>query len=72
MADWPPDKYSGTLIEPALTALPSAPAPEESSSFDQICEAFDRLYSREPHLTRALLEQLRSATTEDLKRLFTS
>jgi hypothetical protein len=43
---------------------------EESSAFDRVAAAVERLYEREPKLTRELLEQLRGASTSDLERLF--
>jgi hypothetical protein len=72
MADWtPPDRYEGTLVlpvTPAPAAVPQAQA--EPSAFDRIAAAIERLYEREPRLTRELLNELRSASTENLERLF--
>jgi hypothetical protein len=70
MADWPPDRYEGRLILPKSPAPVSAPAPDEPSAFDSIAAAVERLYEREPKLTRDLLMQLRAASISDLERLF--
>jgi hypothetical protein len=51
----------------------AAAAPTASggpSAFDRIAAAIERLYEVEPRLTRDLLQQLRSASVEDLQRLF--
>jgi hypothetical protein len=70
MADWtPPDRYAGTLVLPGQLGPSSAPPAEQESPFDAITTAIDRLYEREPRLTRDLLEAFRSATVADLERL---
>jgi hypothetical protein len=57
MASWvPPDRYEGTL------KLPEAPAPKPAPArTSEEPSAIERLYEREPKLTRNLLEQLRAA-----------
>jgi hypothetical protein len=67
---WPPDKYEGKLVPPETAGAAPAAALEESSAFDRIAAAIERLYEREPKLTRELLEQLRTASASDLERLF--
>jgi hypothetical protein len=67
---WPPDRYEGKLVLPEATAAAAAPASDEPSAFDRITATLERLYEREPRLTRELLEQLRAASTADLERLF--
>jgi hypothetical protein len=67
---WPPDRYEGKLVLPESPAGGPMAVREESSAFDRVAAAVERLYEREPKLTRELLEQLRGASTSDLERLF--
>jgi hypothetical protein len=59
---WPPDRYEGTLVLPEATASAAPPALDEPSAFDRVAAAFERLYEREPRLTRDLLNELRAAS----------
>jgi hypothetical protein len=75
MADWtPPDKYEGKLVLPGTPATsPVSPATvDDPSAFDRVAQVIERLYEREPKLTRDLLNELRAASTADLERLFGS
>jgi hypothetical protein len=61
---WPPDRYEGKLVLPAASSAepPVPPAePDEPAVFDLIAATIERLYEREPKLTRELLVQLRGA-----------
>jgi hypothetical protein len=70
MADWtPPDAYEGVMAPPAAHEQAPAPAPEPSA-FDRIVIAIEDLYAREPARTRAPLQELRAASTEELEALF--
>jgi hypothetical protein len=73
MADWtPPDRYEGKLLLPESPAQAQASAAVEPVAFDRIAQAIERLYEREPRLTRELLNELRAASTADLERLFSA
>jgi hypothetical protein len=67
-----PDLYEGILklpAEPAPTTA-RAPVPVPESAFEVVASLIEELYAAEPRRTRALLEALRAASTEDLERLF--
>jgi hypothetical protein len=75
MAAWVPGwsrQIRGKLVLPPGQPV-SPPAPpavvDEPSAFDRIAAAIERLYDREPKLTRDLLEAFRSAGVADLERL---
>jgi hypothetical protein len=62
LSDWtPPDRYEGKLVLPEATAAAPPQVQEEPSAFDRITAVIERLYEREPRLTRELLNELRAA-----------